>query len=345
MKRRHLEAALFAVAALGVLRCGFAGVVISQVYGGGGNTSATYTHDFVELFNNDAIPVSLGGWSVQYASALGSTWSVTVLPNVVVQPGGYFLIEEASGGAVGAVLPTADANGLINLSSTSGKVALSSSTAELSGICPASGATRDFVGYGSADCFDGNAAAPGINSAAADIRSTPCIDTNFNDLDFDANPPIPRNSATSPAPCPTVGFAVVQFPKAATIGACEAFPVYGQVYVAGVTDASPQPGVGITGQLGIGPDGSDPASSPGWKWYEAIPNPGYLFSGNDDEYVRSVMLHASATLDYAYRFAYGNQSYVYADGTGTTDGYSAADAGQLVVDGDVIYCDRFDDAP
>ena len=26
-------------------------VVISQVYGGGGNNSATFTHDFVELFN------------------------------------------------------------------------------------------------------------------------------------------------------------------------------------------------------------------------------------------------------------------------------------------------------
>ena len=27
------------------------GVVISQVYGGGGNAGATHTHDFVELYN------------------------------------------------------------------------------------------------------------------------------------------------------------------------------------------------------------------------------------------------------------------------------------------------------
>mgnify|MGYP000977711502 FL=1 len=26
-------------------------IVISQVYGGGGNSGAVYTHDFVELFN------------------------------------------------------------------------------------------------------------------------------------------------------------------------------------------------------------------------------------------------------------------------------------------------------
>ena len=29
-------------------------VVISQVYGGGGNTGAQYTHDFVELFNENS---------------------------------------------------------------------------------------------------------------------------------------------------------------------------------------------------------------------------------------------------------------------------------------------------
>ena len=32
-------------------------VVISQVYGGGGNTGATYTHDFVELFNRGSMPI------------------------------------------------------------------------------------------------------------------------------------------------------------------------------------------------------------------------------------------------------------------------------------------------
>ncbi len=41
-------------------------VVISQVYGGGGNSGATYTHDFIELFNRGASSVSLTGWSVQY---------------------------------------------------------------------------------------------------------------------------------------------------------------------------------------------------------------------------------------------------------------------------------------
>jgi hypothetical protein len=52
-------------------------VVISQVYGGGGNTGATHTNDFIELYNTTSAPVSLSGWTVQYASATGGTWQST----------------------------------------------------------------------------------------------------------------------------------------------------------------------------------------------------------------------------------------------------------------------------
>jgi len=53
--------------------------VISQIYGGGGNSGATFTNDFVELFNPGSQPVSVAGWSVQYASSVGTTWQVTNL--------------------------------------------------------------------------------------------------------------------------------------------------------------------------------------------------------------------------------------------------------------------------
>ena len=45
------------------------GLVISEVYGGGGNSGATYTHDFVELHNPTDAAIGLGGLSVQYRSA------------------------------------------------------------------------------------------------------------------------------------------------------------------------------------------------------------------------------------------------------------------------------------
>src|SRR5579884_3380882 len=52
-------------------------VVISQVYGGGGNSGATLKHDFIELFNRGVSSVDLTGWSVQYAPATGDAWQVT----------------------------------------------------------------------------------------------------------------------------------------------------------------------------------------------------------------------------------------------------------------------------
>src|SRR5262249_2508570 len=75
-------------------------VKISQVYGGGGNSGATYTNDFVELFNSGATPVDVSKWSVQEASATSSTWNVAPLcpsGTCVIQPGHYFLVWESAG--------------------------------------------------------------------------------------------------------------------------------------------------------------------------------------------------------------------------------------------------------
>src|ERR1043165_555601 len=54
-------------------------LVLSQLYGGGGNTGAPWQNDFIEVFNPTAGSISIDGWSVQYASASGSTWQVTML--------------------------------------------------------------------------------------------------------------------------------------------------------------------------------------------------------------------------------------------------------------------------
>lgn len=66
-------------------------MVISQVYGGGGNTGAPYTHDFVELFNRSSATIDISGWSVQYASSAGTSWSAgVILPATTVAAGKYF---------------------------------------------------------------------------------------------------------------------------------------------------------------------------------------------------------------------------------------------------------------
>ena len=62
---------------------GSATLVISQIYGGGGNSGAKYKNDFIEIFNRGATAVSVAGWSVQYASATGASWSVTALSGTI----------------------------------------------------------------------------------------------------------------------------------------------------------------------------------------------------------------------------------------------------------------------
>src|SRR5919202_2070349 len=71
-------------------------IVVSQVYGGGGNSGATYKNDFIELYNRSAAPVSVTGWSVQYAASTGTTWQRTALSGSIAA-GGYYLVQEAAG--------------------------------------------------------------------------------------------------------------------------------------------------------------------------------------------------------------------------------------------------------
>ena len=75
---------------------GSANLVISQVYGGGGNSGSIYKNDFIEIFNRGTTTVSVGGWSVQYASATGSSWSVTALSGHG-SAGAHYLVAESRG--------------------------------------------------------------------------------------------------------------------------------------------------------------------------------------------------------------------------------------------------------
>jgi predicted extracellular nuclease len=94
-------------------------IVISQVFAGGGNTGAAYTNDYVELFNRSASAVDLSGWSVQYATAGGTTWSVTPLAGTLAA-GHRYLVQFASGGTTGLALPTPDTTDTTNLSTSGG---------------------------------------------------------------------------------------------------------------------------------------------------------------------------------------------------------------------------------
>jgi uncharacterized protein len=176
-------------------------VVVSQVYGAGGNAGATYRNDYIELFNRGSAPVSLSGWSVQYGAQNGSTWTSTNLPVVTLQPGQYFLVQETSGGANGALLPTADATGSLSMASNSGKVAVVSSTTLLSGACPSGGSLVDLIGYGLPNCTEGTGTG-NLGTTTAAIRNTGgCQDSDNNAGDFTITTPNPHNTASAQNPC------------------------------------------------------------------------------------------------------------------------------------------------
>lgn len=175
-------------------------VVISQIYGGGGNQGATLTHDFIELFNRGSVAVNLGNWTVQYASAEGSTWDRTVLMGTI-EPGQYYLVQETQGNGGTVGLPTPDAIGGLRLSAMAGKVALVDNQELLSGSAPTGAGIVDFVGYGTANAAEGSTA-PELDNGFAAIRlSSGCQDTGNNSGDFVRGLPNPRNRATQRNPC------------------------------------------------------------------------------------------------------------------------------------------------
>jgi Lamin Tail Domain len=181
-------------------------VRISQVYGGGGNASATYNQDFVELFNAGAASVSIGGWSVQYASATGTTWAVSAITaGTTIAPGKYFLMAMSTAGATGIALPTPDGTGISNMSATAGKVALVNSTTALSGATACSNASVvDVLGFGStATCFEtAFLVTTGITNAQSMLRgSNGCTDANNNSADFALGAVAPRNIGTAANSC------------------------------------------------------------------------------------------------------------------------------------------------
>jgi DNA/RNA endonuclease G (NUC1) len=184
-------------------------IVISQIYGGGGNSGAVYLNDFIEIFNRSNTTVSLAGWSVQYASANGTSWTNKTTLSGSIAPGQYYLVQGAAGTTGDGInLPPPNATGSINMSATDGKVALVGNNTSLTGGCPLSNPNViDFVGYGGASCWEGAGAAPGLDNETADFRThSGCKDTDSNGGNFVAATPAPRNTSSPTNICPTGDF-------------------------------------------------------------------------------------------------------------------------------------------
>lgn len=179
-------------------------VVISEIYGGGGNSGATLKSDFIELYNNTDSDIDLTGWGIWYASGTGafkaagteSYETVTVLSGTI-KAKSYFLVKAATGSGGTVDLPTPDVVGALGLGASNFKIALTSST-DVADTALGSANLVDYVGAGTAGLFEGSAAAPAPSATKSISRKLVdgiYVDTNDNGADFVTTDPNPINSA------------------------------------------------------------------------------------------------------------------------------------------------------
>lgn len=180
-------------------------IVINEVYGGGGNSGSTYKNDFVELINNSSESVTLSGGSLQYASTAGTFNQYHPLPDITLAPGQKYLIQEAAGTGGTTDLPSPDYIAPIPtnfgtgtnttpgfaMAASNGKVALVNNLTQITTATDSN--ILDFVGYGTANLFEGSAAAPAI-SATLSASRTNGVDTNNNAADFTTGSPSPEGT-------------------------------------------------------------------------------------------------------------------------------------------------------
>jgi len=181
-------------------------LVINEVYGGGGNSGATLTHDFIELYNPTDEPISLAGMSLQYRSGTGTT--APTAQNVFALEGTVpakrtWLVQAAQGSGGTEALPTPDAVSTLALGGSAGQVFLAAQTEALNpgtgSLNPATNdALVDFVGFG-ATTYEGSATAPAASNTTSVARRVIGVDTDQNGADFVAGAPTPLPSTQVPA--------------------------------------------------------------------------------------------------------------------------------------------------
>lgn len=167
------------------------GLIINEVYGGGGNSGATFTNDFVELYNPTEETIDLADTVVSYYSASGNLGNACTLEGTV-EPGSFFLVQQGAGAGGTTPLPTPDAECGANMSGSQGSVEL-----------VAGDTVVDLVGYGDVELFEGTPG-PGLSNSTSASR-TDFVDTDDNAADFSTGEPSPQNSGgggVDPGPGP-----------------------------------------------------------------------------------------------------------------------------------------------
>lgn len=185
-------------------------VRIYSIYSAGGNSGATYNRDFIILYNSSSSTIDLNGWSVQYASANGTTWNNKLDLSGMIAGQGFFLLALSSG-TNGINLPVSpDQTGTIAMGAGGGKVALMNTTTTIPTGTAIPATYIDFVGYGTATSFEGTNPAPAPSTTTAIYRRNSGQDTDDNSADFlvsdTSDPSIIRVTNSSSFPIDLISF-------------------------------------------------------------------------------------------------------------------------------------------
>ncbi len=284
-----------------------------------GNASGQW----IELHNPGQNALYMEGCTVENSSGQS-----TVLGDLVLEPDGYLVLGRSS---------NRQFNGDIHVDVTFAWLMALADTVRLR----CNGQVVDQVTFDGGPNFPAEAGrAQSLNSANLDAQANDTGSSWCSALALYANNNYGTPGAANPE-CPRqVGFCRLQGPNPLQLATGGSETVYGRVFLAGVTDQSPfnDFDADLRGQLGVGPDGSDPAANPGaWTWTDGQGNFGY--DGNaagepdNDEYQADISAEAGR-FDYAWRFsADAGQTWVYCDAraAGSSDGYNPDHAGDLQV--------------
>jgi len=203
---KRILAASAIVAVLSAAGSANAALYISQIYGGGGATSAAplYSNDWIQLYNDGSSEISLSGYSLQYASATNTTtFALAHSLSGTIAANSYFLIQEGRGtGLAGTAADpvynlTLGTFAGLNLSATAGKLALFNTTATGASTMAATSNLIDLVGYGTTANFSlYPKMTSNLSTITAAIRTT---DANGNTI-FVAGTPDPNPAVPTPIP-------------------------------------------------------------------------------------------------------------------------------------------------
>lgn len=176
---------------------------ISEVYGGGGNTGAIYSHDYIEIYNHSDSSMDLTGKSIQQASQASASWNSYALTGEIAAKSFYLIKLASENVAIGEEIPQGDINGNVNIAVGSFKVALVNSTGKLTTtVVKNNSDVIDLVGTGGTvtDYYVAKAPVPSATESIA-RKFTGGVPSNLRDnsKDYEKAAPSPTNSAISVA--------------------------------------------------------------------------------------------------------------------------------------------------